>query len=59
MKESFLDLSAKTIFDYVAMRPEAILILGDLTNISAMIATNLFDDKKKGGTVYEFRNRND
>lgn len=58
-ERQFLDISAKTIADYVNMRPEAVLILDDLTIISAMIAKNIFDEKKKGGNIYEFRNRND
>ena len=58
-EREFLDLSAQTIAEYVSIRPEAVLILDDLTIISAMIAKKLFDEKKKGGTVYEFRNRND
>ena len=56
-EEEFMDKAAKAISQYVSAVPEAILIADDLIMVSSVIAKNLFDEKK-GGTVYEFRNRN-
>lgn len=58
-ESEFMDKAAKAIAKYVSARPEAILISDDLVIVSSIIAKYLFDDKKEGGKIYEFRNRND
>ena len=57
-EEEFIDFAARAMSEFIYRNPEAILIAEDLATISAIMVKNIFDDRK-GGKIYEFRNRND